>query len=71
MNGNAEFIAYCLEEYKFANGMTGKEVISLFKKYNIMDYIISCYGALHTMGGLAIAEDISSLIESMKKTALQ
>jgi hypothetical protein len=71
MNGNAEFIAYCLEEYKSANGMTGKEVISLFKKYNIIDYIVSCYGALHTMGGLAIAEDISSLIKNMKKSAFQ
>jgi hypothetical protein len=69
MNGNAEFIAYCLEEYKAANSMTGKEVIALFKQYNIIDYIVTCYGALHTMGGLAIAEDISSLIGDMKKTA--
>jgi hypothetical protein len=69
MNGNAEFIAYCLEEYKSANGMTGKEVITLFKQYNIIDYIVTCYGAMHTMGGLAIAEDISSLIEDMKKSA--
>jgi hypothetical protein len=69
MNGNAEFIAYCLEEYKSANGMTGKEVITLFKQYNIIDYIVTCYGALHTMGGLAIAEDISSLIEDMNRTA--
>ena len=67
MNGNAEFIAYCLEEYKAAKSMTGKEVIALFKKYNIIDYIVSCYGALHTMGGLAIAEDIQSLIEKMEK----
>ena len=67
MNGNAEFIAYCLEEYKAATGMTGKEVITLFKKYNIIDYIVSCYGALHTMGGLAITEDIQSLIDGMEK----
>jgi hypothetical protein len=67
MNGNAEFIAYCLEEYKAANSMTGKEVITLFKQYNIIDYIVTCYGALHTMGGLAIAEDIGTLIEDIKK----
>ena len=66
MSDNTEFIAYCLEEYKTAQGMTGKEAITLFKKYNIIDYIISCYGALHTMGGLAIAEDIHSLIDNMK-----
>jgi L-rhamnose mutarotase len=67
MSDNADFIAYCLEEYKAANSMTGKEVIALFKKYNIIDYVISCYGALHTMGGLAIAEDIHSLIDDIKK----
>ena len=69
MSGNAEFIAYCLEEYKAARGITGKDVIALFKKYNIIDYIVTCYGALHTMGGLAIAEDIDSLIEDIKKGA--
>ena len=66
MSGNAEFIAYCLEEYKAAKGLTGKEVIKLFKNYSIIDYIVSCYGALHTMGGLAIAEDIQSLIDNTK-----
>ena len=67
MNDNADFIAYCLEEYKFAKTITGKEAIALFMKYNIIDYIITCYGALHTMGGLAITEDIDSLIEDIKK----
>jgi len=67
MNGNAEFITYCMEEYKAAKGITGKEAITLFKKHNIIDYIITCYGALHTMGGLAIAEDIDSLIEKVNK----
>ena len=68
MSDNAEFIAYCLEEYKSAYDMNGKEVMALFKKYNIIDYIVSCYGALHTMGGLAIAEDIDSLIADMRGT---
>jgi len=69
MSDNTEFITYCLEEYKAANGMTGKEVITLFKEYSIIDYIVSSYGALHTMGGLAIVEDIQSLIDDMKKTS--
>jgi peptide subunit release factor 1 (eRF1) len=67
MSDNAEFIAYCMEEYKAAKAITGKEVITLFKKHNIIDYIVTCYGALHTMGGLAIADDIDSLIISVEK----
>ena len=68
MSDSAEFIAYCLEEYKAAKNITGKEAITLFRKHNIIDYIISCYGALHTMGGLAITEDIDSLIEEVDHT---
>ena len=67
MTDNADFIAYCLEEYKAAKNMSGKEVMALFKKHNIIDYIVFCYGALHTMGGLAITEDIDSLIENVKQ----
>ena len=62
MGGTAELIAYCLEEYKSAKGISGKEVIALFKKHNIIDYIITCYGTLHTMGAAAIVEDIDSLV---------
>jgi len=67
MSDNADFIAYCLEEYKTAKDITGKEAIILFKKYDIISYIVSCYGALHTMGGLAITEDIDSLIKDIEK----
>jgi len=67
MSDNADFIAYCIEEYKAAKKLTGKEAISLFKKYDIISYIVTCYGALHTMGGLAITEDIDSLIEGMER----
>ncbi len=65
MSINIEFTAYCLEEYKAAKGITGKEAVTLFRQYDIFDYINTCYGALHTMGGLAITEDIDSLIEGM------
>jgi len=49
--------------------LTGKEAITLFKKYDIIDYIVSCYGALHTMGSLAITEDIDSLIEGIERNS--
>lgn len=67
MGSNSEFIAYCLEEYKSAKGINGKEVIAIFKKHDIINYIITCYGALHTMGSLAIVEDIDSLIAGIEK----
>jgi len=71
MAGNADFIAYCLEEYKAAKGMSGKDVFALFKKHGVIDYVVACYGALHTMGGPAIVEDIDSLIEGIQNKSKQ
>ena len=38
--------------------MTGKQVIELFKRYDITDYVLSCYEALHTTGTNYIAERV-------------
>jgi len=46
--------------------MTGK-VIELFRKHDVIDYVVACYGALHTMGALAIVEDIDLLVEGLEK----
>jgi hypothetical protein len=67
MEDRTDFIAYCIEEYKDAEKMTGKDVIDLFKRYGIIDYIKSCYDALHVMGGLAITADINNLINGIRE----
>jgi hypothetical protein len=66
MEDRTEFIAYCIEEYKDAEKMAGKDAIDLFKRYDIIDYIKSCYNALHVMGGLAITADINTLIDGIR-----
>jgi len=38
MSDNADFIAYCLEEYKTAKNITGKEAITLF--ISVITFII-------------------------------
>jgi hypothetical protein len=37
----------------------------------IFDYIVNCYGALHTTGPEYIIEDITGLIEEMKTKELR
>jgi hypothetical protein len=36
--------------------------MKLFEKFKVLDYIIACYGALHTTGGKYIVEDIDLFI---------
>jgi hypothetical protein len=59
---NSNFLAYCIESYKTAKRYTGKQVISLFDRYGVLDYIIDCTGALHTTGEQYIIQDIDEYI---------
>jgi len=63
-----DFLIYVIEEYKFLDNKFAIEVIGLFTKYNIYDYILRHYDALHTMGGRAIVDDINNWV--FKKVSL-
>ena len=62
MDKTTKFLIYCIEIYKTANKLNGRQVMQLFSQYEILEYITSCYGALHTTGAEYIVEDIAGLI---------
>jgi hypothetical protein len=64
MSKQGEFLIYCLEMYRMAKKMTGKQAIELFKKYGVSDYVMSYYEALHTTGWQYIVEDIDLFVEA-------
>jgi hypothetical protein len=57
-----DFIVYCIEEYKTANKLTGRQVINVFNKYNVYDFIESSYDALHTFGSDNIVWNLQDYI---------
>ena len=70
MDTKIGFIVYCIEEYKHAKGMTGKSVIEVFNRYDVISYIRAYYEALHTTGRQYIVDDISDYIKARRGTAL-
>ena len=64
MSKEGNFLIFCIEQYRTAKNLTGKEVIKLFKQYKISEYIVSCFEALHTTGTNYIIEDIDLYIEA-------
>lgn len=64
MSKELPFIILCIEEYKNEKEMSGKEVINLFNKYSVLEYIQSFYEALHTTGTKYIVNDIDLYIKS-------
>ena len=64
MSKEGNFLVFCMEQYKNAKKLTGKQVAGLFKQYSVSEYIISCFEALHTTGTNYIVEDIDLYIEA-------
>ena len=60
------FAIFCMESYKLAHELKGKETIKLFLKYKVFDYIRSFYDVLHSTGQKYIVEDIDIYISSRK-----
>ena len=69
MSREGYFLIYCVEQYKNAKKLTGKQVSELFNKYRVWDYIYSCFEALHTTGDNYIVEDIDLYIEARQPAA--
>ena len=63
-----KFKAFCLERYKYAHNMCGRDVLSLFLQYGVMDYIGSFYDVLHTFGDKYIVADIEEFIAVRQST---
>ena len=66
MSKEGKFLIFCIEQYKSAKNLNGRQVMDLFRKYRISEYIVSCFEALHTTGTNYIIEDIDLYIEARK-----
>jgi len=64
MSKELEFKAFCFEAYKAEKNLTGRKVMEILKKYNVLDYLDSCYDVLHTTGRLYIIEDIDLFLKA-------
>lgn len=59
-----DFTVFCLENYKQAHSMNGKDALDIFDKNEVFDYIRKFYDILHTTGAGYIVEDIDRYIAS-------
>lgn len=66
MSKEGTFLIFCIEQYKSAKNLNGKEVMKLFSDYMVSEYIVTCFEALHTTGTNYIIEDIDLYIEARK-----
>ena len=64
MSREGKFLVFCMESYRAAKGLTGREVSRLFTRYGLYDYITQYFESLHTTGVKYIVADIDGYIRS-------
>jgi len=60
------FKIFCLENYKVMHNLTGKDVLDIFIKYRVFDYITKHYDILHSFGLIYLISDIDEFIDHRK-----
>lgn len=58
----ALFVAFCIEEYGAAKGMSGEQVLDLFSRYGVTDYLSKCFEPLHTQSRQWLIDEIDEFI---------
>lgn len=61
------FVSFCVEQYKHANQLTGREAMAQLDRYGVLDYLAENYEILHTQSHQWILEDIDEFIHIRQK----
>jgi len=62
MSREGTFAIYCLERYRHAKSLSGREASALFAKYHVLDYIRRFFESLHVVSEQLILADIDAYI---------
>jgi len=63
-SGETWFLASCVELYKDAEGLTGREAFQYLAQTGAMDFIIECWEGLHMTSPLYILDSIKEFIHN-------
>lgn len=63
----AYFISFCIEQYKVHISANGNEVMDLFDKYGVTEYLSDNFEILHTQSRQWLLEEIDDFIQQKKE----
>ena len=68
--GEIWFLASCVELYKDAKDLTGREAYNYLRQTGAVDFIIQCWDGLHTTGPSYIIDSIDEFIANHESESL-
>ncbi len=66
MSNEGNFLTYCVEQYKYEKNMSGRQVMDLFGRYRVLEYIYASVEPLHQNKSKYIVEDIDIYIKACR-----
>lgn len=66
-SSTAYFLAFCIEQYKKAKGLTGLEAMERLHCFGVLDYLAAHYEVLHTQSSQWLMEEIDDFIEKRRE----
>ena len=66
-NNVSYFVAFCIEQYKHAHNISGREAMRMLNSYGVLDYLVEHFEILHTQSKQWIWEDIEEFIRIRKE----
>ena len=62
-----EFVSFCIEQYKKAANMGGREVEQLFCQRGVITFLLDNYEVLHTQSAQFIQEEIVEYLNNHRQ----
>lgn len=62
MTNKSQFLIYCIQKYSQIKKMPGAEVVDLFDKYNLQDYILNFSELIQAQSDFALIAEIDEYI---------
>jgi len=59
----SRFVVFCLESYKRKANLEGAATADIFESCGVVDYLTDGYDVLHSLGEVALVEDIADFIQ--------
>ena len=66
-NNVSYFVAFCIEQYKHAHNISGRDAMRTLNSYGVLDYLVEHFEILHTQSKQWILEDIEEFIRIRKE----
>jgi hypothetical protein len=67
MSREADYLVFAAEQYRFAKGLTGAQLVDLFERYGVAKFIMDSFELFHIESEKNMIAAVDEFIESRKQ----